>query len=105
MRILFSGAAALAAIGTLGTASAEPKLIDAVSPEYPRAAERRAIEGEVMVSFDVAADGTTTNVSVVSAQPAGIFDSSAVNAVERWRFSAGEATTGIQKRLVFKLEG
>ena len=87
-----------------GTALAEPALLKAVPPDYPRAAERRSIEGYVVVSIDVDADGKVTSVSVVESDNPGIFDSSAVRAVERWKFEAGHAATGITKKLQFKLE-
>ncbi|MEM6747247.1 MAG: energy transducer TonB [Pseudomonadota bacterium] len=87
-----------------GTASAEPALLKAVPPDYPRAAERREIEGYVIVSIDVDAEGKVTAVSVVESDNPGIFDSAAVRAVERWKFEAGQAASGITKKLQFRLE-
>ncbi len=85
-------------------AAAEPALVKPVSPEYPRAAERRNIEGHVTVSIQVGADGSVANVSVVESQPAGIFDTSAVNAVQRWRFEPNNPAT-VTKTVRFQLEG
>lgn len=96
---------ALTAGLTINSSSfAEPALLKAMPPEYPRAAERREIEGFVIVSIDVDADGKVAAVSVVEADNPGIFDSSAVRAVERWKFEKGQPATGIIKKLQFKLE-
>ncbi|MEM9839386.1 MAG: energy transducer TonB [Pseudomonadota bacterium] len=83
----------------------EPAILKAVPPSYPRAAERRSIEGVVKVSIDVAADGSVAAVNVVEANPAGIFDTSAINAVKRWKFEEGKPTQGVLKTIRFKLEG
>lgn len=101
--------AALAAVflGSVGSSVAfaqEPSLIRAVPPEYPRAAERREMEGVVQVSIEVDADGNVTGVQVLSATPPGIFDSAATNAVKRWKFEAGKPATGIIKNIQFKME-
>lgn len=102
--------AALAAVflGSVGSSFAyaqEPAVIKAVPPEYPRAAERREMEGSVVVSIDVDGSGAVTAVSVVSADPAGIFDSAAINAVKRWKFESGKPATGIQKKISFQMQG
>jgi protein TonB len=105
-----STVAALAAVflGSMGTSAAyaeEPAIINAVAPEYPRAAERREMEGFVLVSIDVDGSGSVSNVNVVSAEPAGIFEGAATKAVQRWKFEAGKPATGIMKKVVFKIEG
>ena len=97
--------AAIAAAGLVlagSSAMAQPKLIDGVAPEYPRAAERRGISGEVRLQFDVLDDGKTANVTVIEANPAGVFDRSAMTAVSRWRFEKGQPATGMTKRVVFQ---
>lgn len=101
--------AALAAVflGSVGSSFAfaeEPALIKAVPPEYPRAAERREMEGQVVVSITVDDKGSVASVNVVSANPPGIFESSAINAVQRWQFEAGKPAT-VTKNIVFKLQG
>ncbi|MBX3704396.1 MAG: energy transducer TonB [Steroidobacteraceae bacterium] len=57
-----------------------------VAPTYPQRALDRNLEGFVTLEFTLAADGTTRDVVVKAAEPAGIFDRAAVNAVERWRY-------------------
>jgi protein TonB len=107
-RISVPAAVVAAFLGSFGGSMAlanEPAVIKPVAPEYPRAAERREIEGNVVVSIDVGADGSVTNVAIVESVPAGIFDSSAINAVKRWKFESGKPATGVKKAIRFKLEG
>jgi TonB family protein len=55
-------------------------------PEYPRAARDARIAGWVDLEFTVQTDGGVADVKVLAAQPAGTFDSAAVDAVTRWRY-------------------
>ena len=57
-------------------------------PRYPRTARLRRIEGFVEVEFTVEADGSTADIRIVEAQPAGIFERAARRAIGRWRFQA-----------------
>ncbi len=66
---------------------ADLKLIHYVAPEYPAAARARNLAGSVVVAYTVDALGATRHVRVVSAEPAGIFNHDAVNAVRRWRYA------------------
>ncbi|NRA28758.1 MAG: energy transducer TonB [Parvularculaceae bacterium] len=84
---------------------AEPAVVKAVPPSYPRAAERRSIEGSVTVSIDVNADGSVAAVNVVSADPAGIFDTAAIKAVQRWKFEKDMPAQGVLKTIRFKVQG
>jgi len=53
---------------------------------YPADARRRGIEGWVDLEFTVAADGSTRDIVVRSAQPQDTFDKAAAEALRRWRF-------------------
>jgi protein TonB len=57
-----------------------------VDPVYPTSAQERGTEGWVDLVFTVRPDGSTTDVSVTGAEPAGIFEQSAMSAVRRWRY-------------------
>lgn len=99
--------AALALVGVAAAPSAsaqDPKLVKAVPPEYPRAAERRQLEGYVLVSFSVDASGKVSSAEVVEADPQGVFDRSAIEAVEQWRFESGTPADGVQKKISYKLQ-
>lgn len=57
-----------------------------VAPEYPVRAREKGTQGWVDIEFTVSKDGTTANGTVKAAQPAGVFDRAALNAVARWRY-------------------
>jgi TonB family protein len=57
-----------------------------MAPEYPSRARQRETEGWVDIEFTVGKDGTTRDLSVRAAEPAGVFDRAALDAVRRWRY-------------------
>lgn len=59
---------------------------NAVEPRYPVDALRSGVEGEVELEFTVLADGSVTDVTVVRAEPRGIFEQQARHAIQRWQF-------------------
>jgi TonB family protein len=62
-------------------------LIRYVVPEYPAAERARHVGGTVLVAYTVDTHGATRHVRVISAEPHGIFDHDAVNAVKLWRYA------------------
>lgn len=79
------------AVGVCAPAMAGPDLspVKRVEPTYPTDALRARTEGFVEVEFTVAADGTVSDVSVVNARPARVFERAAVVAVKQWTFAPG----------------
>ncbi len=61
-------------------------LTRSAKPNYPQAALERGTEGWVDLTFTVRTDGSVADVSVSAAEPAGIFEQSAMAAVRRWRY-------------------
>jgi protein TonB len=57
-----------------------------VQPGYPPDAARRRQEGWVELSFTIGVDGRVTDVQVVRAQPARVFDREAISAMQQWTF-------------------
>ncbi|HEX8782659.1 MAG TPA: energy transducer TonB, partial [Steroidobacteraceae bacterium] len=57
-----------------------------VAPQFPDIARARGIDGWVDVEFVVGSDGAVSDVSVVGAQPVGIFEQAALDAVRHWRY-------------------
>jgi protein TonB len=57
-----------------------------VPPQFPDVARARGIDGWVDLQFIVGTDGAVGDVAVVGAQPAGIFEQSALDAVRHWRY-------------------
>lgn len=64
-----------------------PKALSSYKPEYPRYAKENRIEGNVTVSFVLSPDGTVRDAVIISADPANVFEASALAAVKKWRFS------------------
>jgi len=82
----------------------DPNPIYRAKPVYPASARSSKIEGYVVVRYSVSASGAVTNVSVVSASPAGIFNSATIAAVKQWRFKPpGQQVSGRQTTIRFKL--
>jgi TonB family protein len=57
-----------------------------VSPRYPPGAQLSRVGGWVDVQFMVTVEGSVADVSIVGAQPVGVFERSALDAVRRWRY-------------------
>jgi protein TonB len=57
-----------------------------VEPKYPSQALARKIEGYVVVRLQVTKEGTVSNVTVVDADPKGVFEREAMRAAWRYKF-------------------
>lgn len=55
-------------------------------PSYPKTAAEQRIVGKVVVRVDVDTEGRATNVRVLQASPAGVFDDATVAAAKQWTF-------------------
>jgi TonB family protein len=82
-----AASAAPSAGGDPSQPQASLNLIHYVAPEYPAAARARNLGGAVIVAFTVDVQGATHHVRVISAEPAGVFNHDAVEAVKRWRYA------------------
>jgi TonB family protein len=73
------------------------KLLRKVDPDYPPRALEQLISGWVEMEFSVARDGSVQNVVITNSEPQRTFDSAALAAMRRYRFSPvikdGQATT------------
>jgi periplasmic protein TonB len=65
-------------------------------PQFPAIARERGIEGWVEVQFVVRKDGSLGDLTVTGAEPVGVFEQSALDAVRRWHYQPivrdGQAT-------------
>ncbi|MBL9077457.1 MAG: TonB family protein [Planctomycetes bacterium] len=59
------------------------------SPDYPPAARRRGVEGQVVVRIDVAGDGSVQACTVRISSGSTLLDDAALRAARRWRFTNG----------------
>ncbi|GGA11120.1 energy transducer TonB [Dyella caseinilytica] len=97
-----------AAAGSTSAETREPIPISVIRPRYPPTALRNGQEGWVDVQYTVNPDGSVTNISVVSAEPRHIFDSAAIDALRRAKFSPAmrDGTAVVfqqEKRIEFKI--
>lgn len=94
---------------TIGTQNNGLINIITVQPHYPIKASQRNLEGHVIVTFNVTALGTVSDVIVVETSNI-IFNKSAVDAAYRFRYKArmidgeAQATQGLRKLFRFHME-
>ena len=80
-----------------------------VEPTYPARPRAQGLEGFVIVQFDVLADGTVSNVSIVESS-SRLFEAAAARAAMRFRFKprvvdgVALTTSGIQNLFRFEME-
>lgn len=71
-------------LATVGVHDLVPLVL--LPPQYPPGALMRGITGHVSVSFVVDDRGLVRDVTVLEAEPQGVFEDAAEQAVMRWRF-------------------
>ena len=85
------------------------KLIKHAAPKYPRRALRRGISGKVIVELCISEDGVPHSIKVVDELPSAIFSRSAVESVQKYRFSpqlvdgAPVEVCGVTYRVTFEV--
>jgi bla regulator protein blaR1 len=77
------------------TNAVEPLLRPA--PLYPPAARERGLEGWVNLTYRIDLDGRPFDVSIDAAQPDGVFERAALQALQQWRFDAAAASMDVQR--------
>ena len=79
-----------------------------IAPTYPARARERETEGWVDLEYTVTKDGVTRDAVVKGADPEGVFERAALDAVKRWRYEprvVGGAVVDqrVETRLRFRL--
>ncbi len=92
-----------------GDGNADIMPIVRITPQMPRKAAMRGIEGYVTLEFTVTKSGSTKDVKILEARPPRIFNRNAKRAILKWRYKPqfvdGKAVELLQRvRLEFKLE-
>ncbi|WP_347507459.1 energy transducer TonB [Pseudomonas anguilliseptica] len=96
--------------GQPGGPESEVMPLNDVSPDYPRYALQRGIEGHVKLAFTINRVGAVENLRVIEASPQNVFEREARRAAVRWRFAL-RTESGLAvareavKTLYFRLEG
>lgn len=86
-----------------------PRPTSRVQPDYPARARASAITGFVTLSLRVGADGAVQDVRVLEAQPSGVFEAAAIDAIKQWRFEPAQyqgapVAVRVRQTLRFELE-
>lgn len=68
----------------------QPRALGRIEPAYPPEADRQGRSGRVRLQLKLEADGRVSNVEVMEADPAGLFEESAVEAFRVARFSPAQ---------------
>ncbi len=72
---------------TADSVDEKPRPVHKVSAEYPPRARAKGVTGTVKMSILIGTDGAVERVKVLSAEPPGVFDDSAVQAAKMWKFA------------------
>lgn len=83
---LCAGLATAAWASQGGATTTDVQVVDTAPPKYPVAALEQRLTGQVELRVEVGADGRVSDVRVLSATPAGVFDAAAVASARAWRF-------------------
>jgi TonB family protein len=84
-------------VTTLGSASAGAIEVSRPLPAFPDNAQKNGNHrGQVLIGYNVAADGAVRDIRVLYAQPVQAFTRTAVNALKNWRYMPGST----DKRMV-----
>jgi protein TonB len=59
-------------------------------PTFPASALGRGLSGWVDLQFVVRSDGLVSDVTITGAEPVGIFEQAAVDAVRKWRYKPAQ---------------
>ena len=88
----------------------QSRLVERVKPVYPSAAERRSLEGHVVLQFTISRMGRVEDIVVTESKPRGVFDRAAKAALRQWRYTPkkvdGEPVEvrDVQTKITFQLD-
>ncbi|MBS4052856.1 MAG: energy transducer TonB [Methylomonas sp.] len=72
--------------GAGGSSKSKLVALSRTLPDYPPKARDRGIQGWVVLEISVTPSGKVGSAQVVAADPKGVFDEAALEAVKQWRF-------------------
>ena len=79
--------------------------LSTIEPIYPKRAKMMKKEGYVKLEFTITAFGTVKDVEIVDSQPAKIFDTSAKNALLKWKFKPKVVENqAVEQRAVIQID-
>jgi len=63
-----------------------PRPVKQVGASYPTRARAKNIEGHVVFSLLIQADGSVSDIRILESEPPGVFDQVAMEAMRQWRY-------------------
>jgi len=75
-----------ASVMTEDSVDSQPKVRRRASAAYPARARAQGITGQVTLNVLISEDGRVERVKVLEATPKGVFDQTAIEAIQRWEF-------------------
>lgn len=79
--------------------------LSTIQPIYPKRAKMMKKEGYVKLEFTITAFGTVKDVEVVESHPAKLFDTSAKNALLKWKFKPKVvANRAVEQRAIIQID-
>jgi len=86
-----------------------PSPLFQLDPAYPYTAKRANVAGKVSVMFLVDENGNVLEVSILRAEPEGVFEESVKAALAKWKFIPGKlqgknVATWVSTNIVFELD-
>jgi protein TonB len=79
--------------------------LSTIQPIYPKRAKMMKKEGYVKLEFTITPFGTVKDVAVVESQPPRLFDTSAKNALLKWKFKPKVvASRAVEQRAVIQID-
>ena len=94
---------AVTAPASEAAANAAPHKIHGARPAYPDAARAAGTEGWVDLHFAVSPAGEPELITVTGADPHGLFEDAAVEAVRQWRYLPRATPGEVDQRVYFRL--
>jgi protein TonB len=88
----------------LPTVFRDVKPVKKVRPVYPPGAEQQHIQGSVKVRLKVDVEGNVTDVQILSADPAGVFEEAVLTAVKQYKFKKDGTSYEADQLVVFKID-
>ncbi|WP_146114152.1 TonB family protein [Pantoea coffeiphila] len=101
--LLFCALLAACTQGNNDSRGEVPSPIAIKRPAYPANAFHQRLTGDVMLSYDVDANGNVINPVVVSDTANGAFNREALNAISGWKYEPNKPYKGMTKNIKFMI--
>lgn len=95
--------------GAGGSVVKSARVLKRAEPVYPERAKAAQITGSVTLKIHISESGEVLHCLVMSSEPSGVFDASAISAVEKWKFEPAvkngqKVSSYMVQKLSFRME-